>query len=987
MPELVLIRGEDPAALLRAAAGPLLAHRVATAAEPFPTPAAWLWLRQGGLRDDVIALAREAGHPGWFDPPIRVFGEVPRLLGVADAPEADDLVRLALLERLLREPALRTAFGPRGPAFAASVDRALGELLSGGATPERFRAAAAAARAGDAFESRRDAALAELLARYLAELDAAGLRDPRAGWQAAAALVRRQGRDLAERLGGRREIRIVGLMDLRLGWDALLAALAESPALDRILVYSNQPLALPAREERLPPRGEAPVRALRSAPDPAREAELVAARVRALADDGVPPARIAIVAREARPALDLARDALLRAGLPVRARRRVRLGDVAAVRAVRALVAAAADGWTRHALVELAEQPYLATGLDAARCDAAGRARPLAGLDAWCGALADPAMDDFAARVRALDVPAPLGTWLARVATVLDDAGWRLDERVEDGGRQEPTLVLRDRRALERLRERLAGWRAALARHGAPGEPLDAAAFLERLDGALDDDLAWPEGPAAGVQLLEAHAAAYRAFDHVFVVGLASGVFPAVPHRSPLLHAGDLERLAAAGLPFEARGAWLARERELFREVTATARETLTLSWPRTDLQGAVADASAFVRAEEARHGLVAESWPASRVLVDGMPCAGTAGLAHAAATVPIERARRAPAAHPWNGRLEAEAARQVLAGRFGEDHVWHPSRLERYAHCPWAFLAEELLGVERRGEPEEGLERRVAGSVRHAALRAVYDRLAAARGGAPVYLLPGDLADATALVPSAVDAALAAATPADRVPGPADAIERARLIRQLERLLAAEAEEHAASSNSRKGAARLVRTGVVEHEIPFGPHVLRRAQGSIRVRGTLDRLETSIEDRVGGTEGMAALVEYKSSMYATPAGGKPAAWEDGVAIQLPLYVWALGQQRPATPLARAEYRELRRGESPHRVQPWKVRVTQTEAALLPDEEAARKLDAALDHAVAHAHRIRDGHFPADPPPSCSCPGFCPSRDICRVPGGPRGDR
>ena len=51
---------------------------------------------------------------------------------------------------------------------------------------------------------------------------------------------------LAARLGGRREFRLVGLQDMRGGWHALLGALAASPAVDRVVVYSAVELDLGA---------------------------------------------------------------------------------------------------------------------------------------------------------------------------------------------------------------------------------------------------------------------------------------------------------------------------------------------------------------------------------------------------------------------------------------------------------------------------------------------------------------------------------------------------------------------------------------------------------------------------------------------------------------------------------------------------------------------------------------------------------------------
>ena len=100
------------------------------------------------------------------------------------------------------------------------------------------------------------------------------------------------------------------------------------------------------------------------APDADREAEQVALRIRRLADDGVPLHRIAVVSHDARPHLDLALRALERVGVPATARRKIGLSEVPVIRAILALVTAAAEGWTRHALVELADQPYFRNGLN-----------------------------------------------------------------------------------------------------------------------------------------------------------------------------------------------------------------------------------------------------------------------------------------------------------------------------------------------------------------------------------------------------------------------------------------------------------------------------------------------------------------------------------------------------------------------------------------------------------------------------------------------
>ena len=57
MPKVDLVVGRDPRALLEHAADGFLTPLHGTDEKPFPTPPYLLALRQGGIRDDLIALA------------------------------------------------------------------------------------------------------------------------------------------------------------------------------------------------------------------------------------------------------------------------------------------------------------------------------------------------------------------------------------------------------------------------------------------------------------------------------------------------------------------------------------------------------------------------------------------------------------------------------------------------------------------------------------------------------------------------------------------------------------------------------------------------------------------------------------------------------------------------------------------------------------------------------------------------------------------
>src|SRR5439155_26216120 len=107
MAQLHLTIGYDPDRLLRLAGDGFLARHAGVPADPFPTVPHLLALRQGGLREDLLMMAAEAGVPGWFDPPLCVFHELSTWLGAPEAPTLGDYERLVLVGRILRDEATR----------------------------------------------------------------------------------------------------------------------------------------------------------------------------------------------------------------------------------------------------------------------------------------------------------------------------------------------------------------------------------------------------------------------------------------------------------------------------------------------------------------------------------------------------------------------------------------------------------------------------------------------------------------------------------------------------------------------------------------------------------------------------------------------------------------------------------------------------------------------------------------------------------------
>lgn len=645
MPVLHLSIALDPALLLARATRGLFPLGAATPAQPWPTLSSWLVLRQGGLRDDLHRIAAKANVPGWFDPPVCLFAEIAERWGVPGFATLSPEERIALLTAVVARHA-EGVFDRNGSADAwvPAIDRFIGELLSEAITPDALARAQSTRTDRDDFERMRDERLAAIYADWTFTLRQNARSDGRDALVRLAAFIANDPEAFAERLGKRREIRIVGLADLRGGWRQLITSLAHCDVLDAVTIYSSHSLELPSGlsvqvepdealatlasslfSERVPhDRGTLH---LLEAPDAAREIEHVAVRVRHLLDTGDTTAdRIAVLLRQARPGVDRVADALERVGVPVTARRRTALVQTGPARALRALLNAATDNFARHAVVEIAEHPLLALTLDADVLHSAGQSAPVTSLDAWLPALEslvarcrqrDERPDDWRAHrglpattrvietleawrtwlplARRLSEPRTDSEWFAWVHEVLTHDTWGVANamRVIPAGDQRVWRA--DETARQQIMSLAMAWTRALRELQVSASVSDAARFGARLALVLDADAITQPETGFGVVVAEALAGGWRSFDHLFVVGLSSGEFPRRPPPSTLLPERDRRALIAAGLPLDPPNSWRVREQELFRALCASPRESLTLSWPSMDGEGREVARSAYV--------------------------------------------------------------------------------------------------------------------------------------------------------------------------------------------------------------------------------------------------------------------------------------------------------------------------------------------------------------------------------------------------------
>jgi hypothetical protein len=278
-----------------------------------------------------------------------------------------------------------------------------------------------------------------------------------------------------------------------------------------------------------------------------------------------------------------------------------------------------------------------------------------------------------------------------------------------------------------------------------------------------------------------------------------------------------------------------------------------------------------------------------------------------------------------------------------------------------------------------------VRGSLLHDALRRFFDA-ARSRAGGPVFLLPEhletwghDLArQALDQSIDAVDADFWLGQPALRE------TKHAELERMLARYLTLEAAyNQEVLTKKHHTKSRVFRTAVDAHETSFESIAVVLGGERILLRGTIDRIETGIDQRVPASNWLAA-VDYKTSKASAPGSGEMAAWADGVVLQVPLYAHVITQLRPGARVARVEYRAIRTGDRVHALDLVQVKKQGTTHALEPQLEDEARLRGALDAVAVHVRGARHGVFPARPAPSCMCPPWCHGWEICRVKGGPR---
>jgi len=502
------------------------------------------------------------------------------------------------------------------------------------------------------------------------------------------------------------------------------------------------------------------------------------------------------------------------------------------------------------------------------------------------------------------------------------------------------------------------------------------AAFRRALELQLADDLGRHGTFGTGVLVGSVQLALGLELDHVIVVGLAEGSFPAHRRDDPLLP--DRER-TVVGPDLPQRADLVHDDHRALLAVVAAAAHT-TFTFPRGDLRRSTERAPSRWLLDATEHhdgvrpsaedlaattgswltevpsfvaGLRNTHFPASvteydvRALLDRLD----AGHPFDLATVPVDRpevrrgadlllSRLSTDYTRFDGNLTSTSGRPVTVPHPGQPgHVTSATRLETWATCPHAYFVRHVLGVSPVDDPEE--QYRISPLTRGSLIHDTLDRWVA-----------------EALATAAVPASGQAWPPAHRDRLHEIAAEEALRLEQRglvgrrvywgrdRQVIGRDLDTFAEFDHHQRAAHG---STPIATELPFGmpgsdaPAVaVALPDGhTITVRGAIDRVDRT-------TGGDLVVIDYKTGSTRNYDGlGPDDPTPGGTHLQLVLYaIAARSMLDPGTEGGRGTY--------------WFV--TDRGGFTAIGYEVTAEVQAAALHTVARiVAGIAGGHFPAHP--------------------------
>ena len=475
--------------------------------------------------------------------------------------------------------------------------------------------------------------------------------------------------------------------------------------------------------------------------------------------------------------------------------------------------------------------------------------------------------------------------------------------------------------------------------------------------------------------------------DHVFILGLAEGVFPAEAAEDPLYLDSERLQLKERGIPLGTRAERI-DDRGLFYELISLPRRTLTLSRPTyqagrlwiesylwrtvravfpdapiesrpigaviepraaansSELMLAVADQLGRQDAEEAELALGARNW------LRGQPAlAKSWRRIESHRKVEMRRLSNAPF-DQYSGILSQSALLDELERRLGDDRLWSASQLNDFGHCPFRFFAKRMLGLSQALEPELGADPAQLGALNHRILEETYRKVRSRQ----LEIREDNQDRALSILVAAAEEIMPRAPELLKFRETSTWTEESKfLLKRLEALIKL---DFSPDSPLNLGETRSVyRQEEFVDEVKIG-----LGEGIAPLRAT------ALIDRIDNVDGKLVVVDYKTGSRPIPR----SEIEIGRDFQMVIYILAL----------MSRFEEFGADEAVAGGLFWHLRNLKTSGALSTDDEDDKDLlEEAKRHIARNLKMARAGQFivKADVREKGKCSRYCEYSHLCRL--------
>lgn len=474
--------------------------------------------------------------------------------------------------------------------------------------------------------------------------------------------------------------------------------------------------------------------------------------------------------------------------------------------------------------------------------------------------------------------------------------------------------------------------------------------------------------------------------DHMFILGLSEGIFPAELPEDPIYLDYERKYLNDEGVTLQTQ-AERADDDGIFYELISQARKTLTLSRPH------VRDGKYWVESHlwrmtravfsdlEVQHIGIGQVVPPDDVAsLDEAVIAIADGLSDAQsknAIVPlyqwltqthgdywrhieqgyeIEHQRMSDEAHnAFTGQFVNNDLIEVIAETLDDDYMWSASRLNSYGQCGYRFFAGYMLKLDELKPPQEGMDALQMGSLNHDILEKTYRVIQEEN----LTINAENIDDALEILEEEAEKVFAKAPEKYKFrPSALWQEEQIVIARRLRRLVMLDFSDE--SPLAKFGSER--RPYALELSFGFGNDTLEIPihGGSIKVRGKIDRIDW--------VDGKLVVIDYKTGS----SGISTSQIEDGRNFQMMIYLLALEQK-----LQQGNGGEIAGGFFWH-IRNQKISGKMTFNGVIEEDDFVQMGQA---HIASYLEKMRSGDFAVQPtkPSNNRCTSYCEFYQLCRL--------